>query len=50
MAQIMKEISILVGGKAGDGIQQAGHVIAQLLDRFGWVAVPACDSPQQGGL
>jgi len=32
----MKEISILIGGKAGDGIRQAGHVIAQLLDRLGY--------------
>ena len=44
----MKEISILVGGKARDGIRQAGHVIARLLDRFGYVAILACDSPQQG--
>ena len=32
----MKEISILVGGKAGDGIRQAGHVIALLLNRIGY--------------
>jgi 2-oxoglutarate ferredoxin oxidoreductase subunit alpha len=32
----MEEISILTGGKAGDGIRQAGHVIAQLLDRIGY--------------
>jgi 2-oxoglutarate ferredoxin oxidoreductase subunit alpha len=32
----MEEISILIGGKAGDGIRQAGHVIAQLLDRLGY--------------
>ena len=32
----MKEISILVGGKAGDGIRQAGHVIARLLNRMGF--------------
>jgi 2-oxoglutarate/2-oxoacid ferredoxin oxidoreductase subunit alpha len=32
----MKEISILVGGKAGDGIRQAGHVIARLLNRIGY--------------
>jgi Pyruvate/2-oxoacid:ferredoxin oxidoreductase gamma subunit len=44
----MKEVSILVGGKAGDGIRQAGHVITRLLDRFAWVAIPAGDSPQQG--
>ena len=32
----MKEISILVGGKAGDGIRQAGQVIARLLNRMGY--------------
>jgi 2-oxoglutarate ferredoxin oxidoreductase subunit alpha len=32
----MKEISILVGGKAGDGIRQAGHIIARLLNRIGY--------------
>jgi 2-oxoglutarate ferredoxin oxidoreductase subunit alpha len=32
----MKEISILVGGKAGDGIRQAGQVIARLLNRIGY--------------
>ncbi|MBW1607723.1 MAG: 2-oxoacid:acceptor oxidoreductase subunit alpha [Deltaproteobacteria bacterium] len=32
----MKEISILVGGKAGDGIRQAGHIIARLLNRMGY--------------
>jgi hypothetical protein len=28
MQGLIKEISILVGSKAGDGIRQAGHVIA----------------------
>ena len=32
----MEEISILIGGKAGDGIRQAGQVIAKLLDRIGY--------------
>ena len=32
----MKEISILIGGKAGDGIRQAGHIIARLLSRIGY--------------
>lgn len=32
----MKEISILIGGKAGDGIRQAGHLIARLLNRIGY--------------
>ncbi|MEE8552590.1 MAG: 2-oxoacid:acceptor oxidoreductase family protein, partial [Desulfobacterales bacterium] len=32
----MKEISILIGGKAGDGVRQAGHTLARLLKRIGY--------------
>lgn len=32
----MKDISILVAGKAGDGIRQAGILIAKLLDQLGY--------------
>ena len=32
----MEEISILVGGKAGDGIRQAGQTLARLLNRMGF--------------
>lgn len=32
----MKEISILIGGKAGDGIRQAGQTLARLLNRIGF--------------
>ena len=32
----MKEISILIGGKAGDGIKEAGRLIARLLNRLGY--------------
>ncbi len=32
----MKEISILIGGKAGDGIKKAGHTIARLLNQLGY--------------
>ena len=32
----MEELSILVGGKAGDGIRQAGHTLARLLNRIGY--------------
>jgi len=32
----MKEISILIGGKAGDGIRQAGNTLARLLNRIGY--------------
>jgi len=36
----MKELSILIGGKAGDGIRQAGASIAGLLNEFGyWIFV-----------
>jgi hypothetical protein len=45
MQGLIKEISILVGGKAVDGIRPADHVIARLPVPFGWVAVPAGDSP-----
>lgn len=31
----MKEFSILIGGKAGDGIDKAGMVIARILNRLG---------------
>jgi hypothetical protein len=40
----MKEISILAGGKAGDDIRSAGYVIVRFQDRFGQVAILACDS------
>lgn len=32
----MNEISVLIGGKAGDGIRQAGNTIAMLLNRMGY--------------
>jgi len=32
----MKEMSILIGGKAGDGIRQAGQTLARLLNRIGY--------------
>lgn len=32
----MKETSILIGGQAGDGIRQAGHTLAKLLNRLGY--------------
>jgi len=32
----MEELSILIGGKAGDGIRQAGHTLARLLNRIGY--------------
>jgi len=32
----MKEISILIGGKACDGIRQAGHTLARILNRIGY--------------
>ncbi len=32
----MKEITILAGGQAGDGIKQLGNVTARLLNRYGY--------------
>ncbi len=32
----MHEVSVLVGGKAGDGINSAGAMVAQLLNRLGY--------------
>ena len=32
----MNEVSVLVGGKAGDGINSAGAMVAQLLNRLGY--------------
>ncbi|MBW2013144.1 MAG: 2-oxoacid:acceptor oxidoreductase subunit alpha [Deltaproteobacteria bacterium] len=32
----MEELSILIGGKAGDGIRQAGQTLARLLNRMGY--------------
>lgn len=32
----MKDFSILIGGQAGDGIRQAGSLIARLLSRLGY--------------
>jgi 2-oxoglutarate ferredoxin oxidoreductase subunit alpha len=32
----MEEISILIGGEAGDGIKQAGNMVARLLNRYGY--------------
>jgi 2-oxoglutarate ferredoxin oxidoreductase subunit alpha len=33
---VLKEISILIGGKAGDGIRQAGQTLASLINRIGY--------------
>jgi 2-oxoglutarate ferredoxin oxidoreductase subunit alpha len=32
----MKDFSFLIGGKAGDGIKQAGHFLAQLFNELGF--------------
>ncbi|MDP2821019.1 MAG: 2-oxoacid:acceptor oxidoreductase subunit alpha [bacterium] len=32
----MKDFSFLIGGKAGDGIKQAGHFLAQLFNELGY--------------
>ncbi len=41
----MDEISILVGGAAGDGIKQAGNMIARLLNRMGYYVFVYEDYP-----
>ena len=32
----MKDVSVLIGGKAGDGINSAGALVAQLLNHIGY--------------
>jgi len=41
----MDEVSVLVGGKAGDGISNAGAVVAQLLNRLGYYVYISTDYP-----
>jgi len=42
---VVKDLSILVGGKAGDGINSAGAVIAQLLNQLGYYTYIYFDYP-----
>ncbi|MEK6714937.1 MAG: 2-oxoacid:acceptor oxidoreductase subunit alpha [Candidatus Omnitrophota bacterium] len=41
----MDEFSILIGGKAGDGINQAGLLIARIFGQLGWHAYIYYDYP-----
>ena len=41
----MKEISVLIGGKAGDGINSAGAIVAQLLGHMGYYIYLYFDYP-----
>lgn len=41
----MDEFSILIGGKAGDGINQAGLLIARVFGQLGWYAYIYYDYP-----
>lgn len=41
----MDSFSVLVGGKAGDGIAEAGRMIAQVLNRLGYFLYQHVDSP-----
>jgi len=41
----MRDISVLVGGKAGDGINSAGAVVAWLFSRLGYFVFVATDYP-----
>lgn len=41
----MKEVSVIVGGKAGDGINNAGAIIAQILNHLGYYVYIYTDYP-----
>ena len=41
----MDESSVLIGGKAGDGINSAGMVVAHLLNRMGYFSYMYFDYP-----
>lgn len=41
----MEEISILIGGKAGEGIKQGGNLLARLFNRYGWFVFVYEDYP-----
>ena len=41
----MKELSVLVGGRAGDGINNAGAVVAQLFNHLGYFVYIYTDYP-----
>ncbi len=41
----MNEVSVLVGGKAGDGINSAGAMVAQLLNHLGYYVYLYFDYP-----
>ncbi len=43
--QATGDISILIGGKAGDGVLFTGNILARLLKRYGWWAVTYRDFP-----
>ncbi len=48
----MKDISVLIGGKAGDGINSAGALVAQLLNSLGYSIYLYFDYPSliRGGI
>jgi len=41
----MKDISVLIGGRAGDGINSAGAVVAWLFSRLGYHVFVSTDYP-----
>jgi len=41
----MKDVSVLIGGKAGDGINSAGALVAQLLNHIGYTIYLYFDYP-----
>ena len=43
--EIMNDVSILVGGRAGDGINSAGLIVAHLLNHIGYRVYMYFDYP-----
>lgn len=45
MKKIVKDISVMIAGKAGDGVLFTGNVLAKILKRQGWEIVTFRDFP-----
>jgi len=42
---VVEEVSVLIGGKAGDGVNSAGMVVAQLMNQLGYYTFMYYDYP-----
>jgi 2-oxoglutarate/2-oxoacid ferredoxin oxidoreductase subunit alpha len=42
---MIKDLSVMIGGRAGDGVLFTGNVLAKLLKRHGWEIVTSRDFP-----